>query len=137
VYRDVSTEYVRDEPIKPASLGCEQHPHGERLPDALPLPFIADHQSNLCRVVIDRCKAAKRRDFGPFGNVQLCEHCQTPPIIDAAAEFQNGIGQPRRRRKESEVARPRTQMTVEFANRTVVAGTQRADVKSRLFGSRM
>jgi hypothetical protein len=128
----VFRQHVRDEPIEPMSLCRLQHSHGERRPDAPPLPFIADHQPDFRGAVVNRSVAAERHDFGAIGRVNFCEKRQTPTVIHTNKEAQHGLGQRMHRRKESEVPSPRAQMSVEFANRTIVAPAQRANVKQQV-----
>jgi len=70
---DVFVEHLRDEQIESSCLGCEQRSRGERCPKTLTLPFIADDQGNLGRVVVDCCKFTQRHDFAAFDGVRLCQ----------------------------------------------------------------
>jgi len=118
----VVRKHVSDEPRESAGFRCLKHSGGKRSPDALPLPFIADHQTNFRGAVVDRSEAAECDDFGAIGSVQLRQECQLPAVIHARDEVENGIWEYRHGRQESEITSPRAQATEELADRTCVAG---------------
>jgi hypothetical protein len=120
-YHRVSMEHMRDEPLEPASLGCEQQFRCERCPNASALPFIGDHQRNFRRVGIHAREVAERHDLDTVGRVQLCEQGDAAAVIHAAHESENRIWEPRHRGKKTEISRVGTQVLIELANRKVLA----------------
>src|SRR5262245_13905596 len=129
---DVFVQYLRDEQIESSCLRCEQRSRGERRAKALTLPFIADHQGNFGRVVIDCCKFAQRHDFAAFDGVRLSKERQSVTVIHGGDKSQKGVGRFWHRRREPKVSCPSAQAAIQFADRTIVAVAQRANAKSAL-----
>jgi hypothetical protein len=108
-------------------MGDLQESAGERGADALALPRVGHHQTQLPAAIIGRTHVAERDDVTAIRLARECHQSNPPRIVHVREHAQQRIRQNGHWPEKAKVPRRQTQAREELPNRAVFAAPQRPD----------